>query len=247
MSHEVVSQTVVVAAGQSADVGGDVHPVGGAPKVVEFRRAEDANSPETAVGGAPKVAEFRREYGELGSATSELAISNVPAAEHVDTRALVLGVGRPAPPGKLGRPITVTPAVAEQVCMLISIGFSRRQAAAYLGLSTQAIARAMERDPDFGRELQRAQELSSLQPELTLMAEARKNWRAAAWYLTFKAKNPPPPSEEEKEARHQAKLADERRTAAEMRAFMDGMREPATEVGPLPGMPKVVRKPRRGR
>ncbi|WP_425615404.1 hypothetical protein NA78x_005322 [Anatilimnocola sp. NA78] len=69
------------------------------------------------------------------------------------------------------------------------------------------------RQPEFAEELRRAEEMNVLQTEMTLMAAARKNWRAAAWYLQFKAKNPPPMTEEEKEERHQEQLADQRRSA----------------------------------
>lgn len=112
----------------------------------------------------------------------------------------------------------MTSALLEQICLLLSIGFSRRQAAAYLGISPGSITNAVSRDPALGDELRQAEELQALQPELTIMAEARRNWRAAAWYLNFKSKQKQnvtdfDRSEEEKEQRHQAKLADQRREA----------------------------------
>lgn len=130
------------------------------------------------------------------------------------------------PQSKLGRPgrkPVVTPELAEQLCMLLSIGFSRRQAAAYLGISPMSITNAVTRDPALGEELRQAEELQTLQPELTIMAEARRNWRAAAWYLNFKAKQPrstAEKSEAEKEELHQARLADQRREAELQRQSM---------------------------
>ncbi len=133
------------------------------------------------------------------------------------------------PQTKLGRPgrkPVVTPELAEQLCMLLSIGFSRRQAAAYLGISPMSITNAVTRDPALGEELRQAEELQTLQPELTIMAEARRNWRAAAWYLNFKAKQPRSAaeiSEAEKEELHQARLADQRRESELLRQSMLNM------------------------
>jgi hypothetical protein len=117
------------------------------------------------------------------------------------------------PLGTIGRPKVLTPEMIEKLYMLLSVGFSRRQAAAYLGISPGTICTAAGKNPEFAAELRRAEELTALQSEMTLMAAARQNWRAAAWYLSFKAKNPPSLSEEEKEERHQVRLADERRDA----------------------------------
>lgn len=135
-------------------------------------------------------------------AAARLAALNLPAAAAV---------------GKSGRKVVVTPAVAEQICLLLSLGFSRRQAAAYLAISPTAITNAARRDPAVGEEFSRAEELSDLQPQLTLFAEAQQNWKAAAWYLQFRARHPRVLSEEEKEEQHQAELA-ERRRQAELQA-----------------------------
>lgn len=147
----------------------------------------------------------------------------------------------PAPLGKVGRPTVLTPELVEKLCMLLSVGFSRSQAAAYFGIDKSTIAHAAARDADLGRVLRRAEELNTFQSERTLIAAAQKNWRAAAWYLTFKAKHPAPLSEEEKEERHQAQLADNRRSAEAMNAYMNHAtgREPATV-----SVERPARKPR---
>jgi hypothetical protein len=87
------------------------------------------------------------------------------------------------------------------------------------------ITNAASRDPEFAADLRRAEEICDIHPELTLMAAARKNWRAAAWYLTFKAKNPRPKTEEEKEAEHQNALAAERRKEEIVRVSMLGFED----------------------
>jgi hypothetical protein len=130
-----------------------------------------------------------------------------------EARRAALNLPAAAKLGKAGRKVVVTPAVKEQICLLLSLGFSRRQAAAYLGISPTAITNAARREPAMGEEFSRAEELSDLQPQLTLYAEAQQNWKAAAWYLQFRARHPRVLSEEEKEEQHQAQLAERRRQA----------------------------------
>jgi hypothetical protein len=127
--------------------------------------------------------------------------------ESIERAALALP---PAAPINLrGRPATLTPQRLEQLCQLLSLGFSRAQAAAYLGVDRSTVTKAANRDPELKAELQRAEEVSDLQPQLTVIAEARKNWRAAAWLLQFKAKHHPrKPTEADKEELHQERLAD---------------------------------------
>ena len=89
-----------------------------------------------------------------------------------------------------------------------------------LGFSTSTIANAIELDPALGEELVRAEQISDMQPELTVMAEARKHWQPAAWYLAFKKRNPRPLSREEKEAQHREALEDNPRAAERSNAWL---------------------------
>jgi hypothetical protein len=142
----------------------------------------------------------------------------------IDPRWGLLGVGhlpQPGLPSKRG-PYVLTAEVAEQLYILLSAGFSRRQAAALLSISPSTISHAAARDAELGQRLRQAEELCALQPELTVMAEARKNWRAAAWYLQYRQKTPRPLTQEEKEEQHREKLADIERKAIESQAFFDG-------------------------
>jgi hypothetical protein len=120
-------------------------------------------------------------------------------------------VPAPAPLVSRGRPTCVTPEVQERLCMLLSLGLSRRQAAAYLDIDHSTISRAASRDQELARRLSRAEQMSGVQPLLNVVAASRKNWRAAAWLLQHKAKYPPALSPEEKEEKHQAMLEDGRR------------------------------------
>jgi hypothetical protein len=110
-----------------------------------------------------------------------------PAAEAISRDLIDLP---PAAPIKvMGRPSVLTAEVLDQLCQLVALGFSRAQAAAYLGINRSIITRATQKNVDLQNALQRAEEVSELQPQLTVMAEARKNWRAAAWLMQFKAKH----------------------------------------------------------
>jgi hypothetical protein len=185
---------------------------GGVQKPSELLNGEPSFSPEKEGASVQKVDPFLNEQARVKKrgvdAPREVhgALAVAPPPEAPTIPALVpLGTG--------GRPKVLTPELVEKLYMLLSVGFSRRQAAAYLGISAGTICTAAGKNPEFAAELRRAEELTALQSEMTLMSAARQNWRAAAWYLTYKAKNPPPLSEEEKEERHQARLADERRNA----------------------------------
>jgi len=125
---------------------------------------------------------------------------------------LLPGMPAPAPLARGGRPSVFTPQLKEQLCLLLSVGLSRRQAAAYLDIDHSTISHAAGRDEDFARGLKRAEELSTAQPLMNLIAAGRKNWRAAAWFLNHKVKYPAALSEEEKDEQQQRKLADMRRT-----------------------------------
>jgi hypothetical protein len=161
-----------------------------------------------------------------------------PDDDQARVTALTAIAGRPltpeeilelSPRARLGQPgrSVVPPNVAEQVCTLLSLGFSKRQTAAYLGISASAIYKNCARDPEFAADVQQALDMRHMRPELTIIAEAQKNWRAAAWYLQYKKQNPPPLTEEEKEEQHQARMAARRREAEYGKQLM---RDAAAEI-----------------
>lgn len=120
----------------------------------------------------------------------------------------------PAPLAAGGRPTVMTPQIQEQLCLLLSLGLSRRQAASYLAIDASVISRAIARDEELAINVHRAEELCTLQPLKTVIGESRKNWRAAAWLLEHKRKHPPALSEAEKDARDCERLDDYRRQLA---------------------------------
>jgi len=87
-----------------------------------------------------------------------------------------------APRGR-GRPPSLDGLRRRQVCLLLQFGYPRALVAAELGIAPSTITRTMKRDPEFRRQVLTAEELFVRAPTLTILAEARHNWRAAAWVL----------------------------------------------------------------
>jgi hypothetical protein len=139
------------------------------------------------------------------------------------------GFPRPAPLG-CGRMVPITPQHIQQLCMLLSTGLSRRQAASYVGINHTTLSHMASRDPELAEALARAEELSHTQCVLRIAHESRKNWRAAAWLLTHKAKAPPPKlTPEEKQEEHQEKM-DELKRSYERRTLEESLGEELKEA-----------------
>ena len=119
----------------------------------------------------------------------------------------------PAPWSRGGRPTVLTPEMREQIFKLLAVGMSRRQAGAYLDIDPTTITHAAKREPEFAQNLQRAEQLGSVQPLMTLMAASKRNWRAAAWLLKHRKEAPEAPTPEEQEERHQENLLATRRNS----------------------------------
>jgi len=117
----------------------------------------------------------------------------------------------PGPYSRGGRPKVLTPQVKEELCKLLSIGLSRRQAASWLDIDHSTISHMASRDEDFARSITRAEELASVQPMMVMAAASRKNWRAAAWMITHNQKRPKVLTVEEKQQALDECLADRRR------------------------------------
>ena len=99
----------------------------------------------------------------------------------------------------------------KEICKLLSIGLSRRQAASWLDIDHSTISHMAARDEDFARSITRAEELASVQPMMVMAAASRKNWRAAAWMLTHNLKRQPVLTEEEKNQKVEERIAETRR------------------------------------
>jgi hypothetical protein len=140
------------------------------------------------------------------------SLSEAPAeAPQEEEPAYIPRVISPGPYSRGGRPKVLTPQVKEELCKLLSIGLSRRQAASWLDIDHSTISHMASRDEDFARSITRAEELASVQPMMVMAAAARKNWRAAAWMLTHNLKRPPVLTEEEKNQLVDVRVANTRR------------------------------------
>ena len=110
-----------------------------------------------------------------------------------------------------GRPTALTPQLQEQLCLLPSVGLTRRQAAAHLGVDHTTLSHTAARDADFAADLKRAEEIAAGRPLLAIFEASRKNWRAAVWLGEHRRLHPPALTPEEKEEKHRASLEDARR------------------------------------
>jgi hypothetical protein len=106
--------------------------------------------------------------------------------------------------------------------------------------------------PEFANDIRQSLDLQGMHPEMTIIAEAHKNWRAAAWYLTHLANRPRRLTEEEKEELHREQLADQRRAteleqqrlrnfSAEIHALSEEERKYRDHT-PAPTMDSVVKQ-----
>ena len=156
----------------------------------------------------PRVGGTVEKPGGLFNTSLTEAVAESPEEEP----AYIPRVFSPGPYSRGGRPKVLTPAVKEELCKLLSIGLSRRQAASWLDIDHSTISHMAGRDEDFARSITRAEELASVQPMMVLAAAARKSWRAAAWMITHNQKRQPVLTEEEKQQALEERIANKRRT-----------------------------------
>jgi hypothetical protein len=178
------------------------YPPGVDNKGLEFN-AQAVFSPHERVesGGCP----FNS--GE-GKAESGLVVREEPPRSLVDE--VVPGLPRPEPLRRQGVARVLTNEVKENFFLLLSVGLSRRQAAARLDIDHTTISHAVGRDQEFAALVQRAEEMAASEPMLCLIAASRKNWRAALTLINFKRQFPQQPDREEKQRRMKEKLEDTR-------------------------------------
>lgn len=84
-----------------------------------------------------------------------------------------------------GRPRVIDEELRHKIVALLGAGASLTQTAAHVGVARNTITRALEADEEFADEVHEARQRASLFPLNCLLREASKNWRAAAWLLTY--------------------------------------------------------------
>jgi hypothetical protein len=112
-----------------------------------------------------------------------------------------------SPSTHLGRPKDFTDFRKAQVCMLIGLGMSQRQASMYLGFSPTLVSQTLRRDKKFARDVARATATATFNPLYHLIKASERNWRAAAWLLEHMK---PHTDLADREARREARKAEKR-------------------------------------
>jgi|GEM_PF-1751403 hypothetical protein len=225
----------------------------------EGRASVQGLSAAAVVGSGEKLDRFFTELGAPGGRergekpgtffTSDAAagqatsVPGAPASSAAEPLAPVRNRG--------GRPTVLTPEIKDRIELLLSVGMSRRQAAAYVGIDHTTLVKAAARDPEFRLTLQIAEEQATVNPLLTILSEARKNWRAAAWFLKYRGVKPTESAstlqaymtdeeyEEMREREHRRKLADSAREAERIKLEMAAIRE-AVSGGPPDANPTQI-------
>lgn len=145
---------------------------------------------------------------ETGEFRNDLAKSDGGEAADPD---LIARLPQVVLTNRRGRPATLTPQLQEQLCLLLSVGLTRRQAAAHLGVDHTTLSHTASRDAEFAADLKRSEEVASGLPLLAIFEASRKNWRAAVWLVEHRRQFPPALTPEEKAEKHREKLEDGRR------------------------------------
>ena len=167
--------------------------------VAKMEGGELGSAPVFPVSHARESGEFRNDLAKSGAGETgdPQPLDQLPRA--------VLTTRR-------GRPAALTPQLQEQLCLLLSVGLTRRQAAAHLGVDHTTLSHTAARDAEFAADLKRAEEIASGRPLLAIFEASRKNWRAAVWLVEHRRLHPPALTPEEKEEKHRESVEDARRT-----------------------------------
>lgn len=107
-------------------------------------------------------------------------------------------------------PRVLTPEVVENFCRFLSVGLSRRQAAARLDIDPTTVSKAAKEDPELAALLQRAEDVAAGDPLLCLIAASRKSWRAALSLIKHRKSSYEPRVIVDKEADLRERLEDKR-------------------------------------
>jgi hypothetical protein len=82
-----------------------------------------------------------------------------------------------------GRPRALDHVKQREIIASVMAGFTIERAARYVGCASSTIRRECRRNPEFGRELERALFSAELAPLRAVREAARKYWRAGVWLL----------------------------------------------------------------
>ena len=109
-------------------------------------------------------------------------------------------------------PRVLTPDTLGEFCRLLSVGLSRRQAAARLDIDHSTVSKAAKEDPELAALLLRSEDIAAGDPVLCLIAASRKSWRAAVRLIEHRKSTYEPRVIVDKEADLRERLEDKRLT-----------------------------------
>jgi len=108
-------------------------------------------------------------------------------------------------------PRVLTPETVEEFCRLLSVGLSRRQAAARLDIDPTTVSHAARQDPELAALIQRAEDIAAGEPFLCLIAASRKSWRAAVQLMQHRQNFREPTPVAERDEKMRERVDDKRR------------------------------------
>lgn len=83
----------------------------------------------------------------------------------------------------MGRSKVVDQQKRELIYGLVSIGFSKYEAARHVGVARTTMYRTMQEDPGFAEQVRQSGLQQELRPLKQIMDQGATNWRAGAWLL----------------------------------------------------------------
>ena len=108
-------------------------------------------------------------------------------------------------------PRVLAPETVEEFCRLLSVGLSRRQAAARLDIDASTVSKAAKEDPELAALIQRAEDIAAGDPFLCLIAASRKSWRAALSLIRHRQNLHEPTPVAERDEKMRERVDDKRR------------------------------------
>ncbi|MBC7856228.1 MAG: hypothetical protein IAF94_22585 [Pirellulaceae bacterium] len=108
-------------------------------------------------------------------------------------------------------PRVLTPETVEEFCRLLSVGLSRRKAAARLDIDASTVSKAAKEDPELAALIQRAEDIAAGDPFLCLIAASRKSWRAALSLIRHRQNLHEPTPVAERDEKMRERVDDKRR------------------------------------
>ena len=83
----------------------------------------------------------------------------------------------------MGRPRVIDARKREVICGLVSLGYSKYEAARQAGIARRTMYRTVTEDEEFARQVREAETCREVRPLRQIMEHTVKDWRAGAWLL----------------------------------------------------------------